>query len=94
MVSPPAVHPRFRRFACFPPDKRLELKSFKGQTKAEELRPPTQNLLSKTPYKFKKSYGGTSEPQTAEDAPWLHETSLKNLMWLSYSNNIMAFSTT
>jgi hypothetical protein len=24
-----------------------------------------ENLLSKTPYKFKKSYGGTSEPQTA-----------------------------
>ena len=23
-----------------------------------------ENLLSKTPYKFKKSYGGTPEPQT------------------------------
>jgi hypothetical protein len=31
-----------------------------------------ENLLLKTPYKFKKSYGGTPEPQTAQDAPWLH----------------------
>jgi hypothetical protein len=30
-----------------------------------------QNLQSKTPYKFKKSYGGTPEPQTPQDAPWL-----------------------
>jgi hypothetical protein len=37
-----------------------------------------QNLLLKTPYKFKKSYGGTPEPQTAQDAPWLHGPSLKN----------------
>ena len=37
-----------------------------------------QNLQSKTPYKFKKSYGGTPEPQTAQDAPWLHGPSLKN----------------
>jgi hypothetical protein len=36
-----------------------------------------QNLLSKTPYKFKNSYGGTPEPQTAQDAPWLHGPSLK-----------------
>jgi hypothetical protein len=28
-----------------------------------------ENLLSKTPYKFKKSYDGTPEPQTSEDAP-------------------------
>jgi hypothetical protein len=35
-----------------------------------------QNLLLKTPYKFKKSYGGTPEPQTAHDAPWLHGPSL------------------
>jgi hypothetical protein len=33
---------------------------------------PTENLLLKTPYKFKKSYGGTVEPQTPQDAPWLH----------------------
>jgi hypothetical protein len=31
-----------------------------------------QNLLLKTPYIFKKSYGGTLELQTAQDAPWLH----------------------
>ena len=31
-----AVHPRFRRFARVFPEKRLELKSLKGQTKAEE----------------------------------------------------------
>ena len=33
-----------------------------------------ENLLPKTPYKFKNSYGGTSstpEPQTPQDAPWL-----------------------
>jgi hypothetical protein len=36
-----------------------------------------QNLLSKTPYKFKKSYGGASEPQTPQDAPWLRGPSLK-----------------
>jgi hypothetical protein len=30
-----------------------------------------QNLQSKTPYEFKKSYGGTPEPQTPQDAPWL-----------------------
>jgi hypothetical protein len=28
-----------------------------------------QNLLLKIPYKFKKSYGGTPDPQTAQDAP-------------------------
>ena len=37
-----------------------------------------QNLQSKTPYKFKKSYGGTPEPQTPQDAPWLRGPSLKN----------------
>jgi hypothetical protein len=37
-----------------------------------------QNLLLKTPYKFKKSYCGTPEPQTAQDAPWLHGHSLKD----------------
>jgi hypothetical protein len=36
-----------------------------------------QNLQSKTPYKFKKSYGGTPEPQTPQDAPWLRGPSLK-----------------
>jgi hypothetical protein len=35
------------------------------------------NLMLKTPYKFKKSYGGTLEPQTPHDAPWLHGPSLK-----------------
>ena len=38
-----------------------------------------QNLLLKTPYKFKKSYGGTPEPQTTQDAPWLHGPSLNPL---------------
>ena len=28
-------------------------------------------------YKFKKSYGGTPEPQTPQDAPWLRGPSLK-----------------
>ena len=37
-----------------------------------------ENLQSKTPYKFKKSYGGTPEPQTPQDAPWLRGPSLKN----------------
>ena len=76
--------------ASFPPvsrEKRLDLKSLKGRTKAEEEGPPVravsqeklmENLQSKTPYKFKKSYGGTPEPQTAQDAPWLHGPSLKN----------------
>jgi hypothetical protein len=36
-----------------------------------------ENLLPKTPYKFKKSYGGTPEPQTPQDAPWLRGPSLK-----------------
>ena len=36
-----------------------------------------QNQQSKTPYKFKNSYGGTPEPQTPQDAPWLRGPSLK-----------------
>jgi hypothetical protein len=36
-----------------------------------------QNLLLEIPYKFKKSYGGTPEPQTTQDAPWLRGPSLK-----------------
>jgi hypothetical protein len=35
-----------------------------------------QNLLLKIPYKFKKSYGGTPEPHTTQDAPWRHGPSL------------------
>jgi hypothetical protein len=37
-----------------------------------------ENLLLKMPYKFKKSYGGTPETQTPQDAPWLHGPSLTN----------------
>jgi hypothetical protein len=37
------------------------------------------NVLLKLPYKFKKSYGGTPEPQTAQGAPWLHGPSLKKI---------------
>jgi hypothetical protein len=74
------VHPRFRRFPPVFPKKRLELKSLKGQTKAEELRENlVENLLMKTPYKFKKSYGGTPEAQNAQEAPWLHGPSLKTV---------------
>jgi hypothetical protein len=40
------VHPRFRHFARFFPEKRLELKSLKGQTKAEELGDQVPELLS------------------------------------------------
>jgi hypothetical protein len=40
-----------------------------------------KNLLLEIPYKFKKSCGGTPEPQTTQDAlwhiPWLHGPSLK-----------------
>jgi hypothetical protein len=38
-----------------------------------------ENRLLKMPYKFKNSYmyGGTPEPQTTQDAPWLHRPSLK-----------------
>ena len=39
-----------------------------------------QNLMLKTPYKFKNSYGGTRTPEpqtTQQDAPWLHGPSLK-----------------
>jgi hypothetical protein len=52
-----------------------------------------QNLLLEIPYKFKKSYGGTPEPQTAQDAPWLRGPSLKksvkfapDTIYLSVSN--------
>ena len=38
--------PRFRHFARVFPKKRLELKSLKGWTKAEELRDPVPKLLS------------------------------------------------
>jgi hypothetical protein len=41
-------------FPEFFPKKRLELKSLKGRTKAEELGDPVLHL--KPPYKFKKSY--------------------------------------
>jgi hypothetical protein len=34
-------------------------------------------LLLKHHTILKKSYGGTPEPQTAHDAPWLHGPSLK-----------------
>jgi hypothetical protein len=45
-----------------------------------------QNLSLKTPYKFKKSYGGTPEPQTVQDAPWLHRPSLKKNIKLKKIN--------
>jgi hypothetical protein len=76
------------------PSKTARLKE---QTKAEELRTPSpqllsfrlsllkgslgraisqpflmENLLLKTPHKFKKSCGGTAEPQTTQDAPFAH----------------------
>jgi hypothetical protein len=47
-----------------------------------------QNLLLKTPYKFKKSYGGTPEPQTAQDAPWLRGPSLKSFRVYWYFGEI------
>jgi hypothetical protein len=34
------------------------------------------NLLLKIPYESKKSYSGSPEPQTTEDAPWLHGPSI------------------
>jgi hypothetical protein len=37
-----------------------------------------QNLRLKIPYKFKKSYDGTLEPQTTQDVPWLHGPSLSH----------------
>jgi hypothetical protein len=36
-------------------------------------------MMSKTLYNFKKSYGGTPEPQTPQDAPWLRGPSLKKM---------------
>ena len=50
-----------------------------------------QNLLSKTPYKFKKSYGGTPEPQTPQDAPSLHGPSLKIVRYLAEEFNPRVF---
>jgi hypothetical protein len=41
----------------------------------------TENLLIKIPYSFKESYDGTPEPQTAQDAPWLHGPSLKTVIF-------------
>ena len=35
------------------------------------------NLLLKMPYKFKKLYGGTPEPQIPQDAPCLRGLYLK-----------------
>ena len=35
-----------------------------------------ENLLLKISYKSKNPYGGTPEPHTTHDAPWLHEPSL------------------
>ena len=46
---PPAVLPRFRRFAPVFPEKRLELKSPKGWTKAEKLGDLVPELLSLRP---------------------------------------------
>jgi hypothetical protein len=42
-----------------------------------------ENLLVKTPYKFKNSYGSTPEPQTAQDAPWQHGLSLNKSKFFS-----------
>jgi hypothetical protein len=42
-----------------------------------------ENLLSETAYKFKKTYGGTPEPQTPQDAPRLRGPSLKALRLLA-----------
>ena len=52
-----------------------------------------QNLQSKTPYKFKKSYGGTPEPQTPQDAPWLRGPSLKSKLFISRSCPILVLTT-
>jgi hypothetical protein len=39
-----------------------------------------ENMMLKIPHKFKKSYGGTREPQThaqtPQDAPWLRAWTL------------------
>jgi hypothetical protein len=45
--------------------------------------------------KFKKSYGGTPEPQTAQDAPWLRGHSLKKTLniLIRYDNNTIDFLT-
>jgi hypothetical protein len=65
------VHPRFRRFPPVFLEKRLDLKSLKGQTKAEELGPPWAKLLSlRLPLKainiepvLKKNWWKTAEPR-------------------------------
>jgi hypothetical protein len=49
-----------------------------------------ENLMLKMPYKFEKSYGGTPEPQTPQDAPcWLHGPSLKRLNLLPCSVDLV-----
>jgi hypothetical protein len=45
-TRPPTVHPRFHRFARVFHEERLELKSLKTQTKAEEEGTPRPFLLS------------------------------------------------
>jgi hypothetical protein len=40
-----------------------------------------ENLMANTPYNFKNSYGGTPEPQTPQDAPWLRGPSFKKYMY-------------
>jgi hypothetical protein len=54
-----------------------------------------QNLLLKIPYKFKKSYGSTPEPQTTQDAPWLYGPSLKKYLlylWVAPKENLFKFT--
>jgi hypothetical protein len=51
------------------------------------------NLLSKTPYKFKKSYGSSAEPQTPQDAPWLRGPSLKSKLFISRSCPFLVLTT-
>ena len=48
-VFPPEVDPRFRCFAEETAEERLDLKSLKGRTKAEELGDPVPELLSFRP---------------------------------------------
>ena len=40
------------------------------------------------PYKFKKTYGGTPEPQTAQGAPWLRGPSLKIALDMNFTGII------
>ena len=46
MLGTEPMHPRLRCFARAFPTKRLDLKSLKGQTKAEELGDVVRELLS------------------------------------------------